>query len=60
MSEFVKTTAFTLAVYSNKNSSLFEQASEIVVSKYDERKDTVGVIYDDFNANMDRNTNIVS
>ena len=40
MSEFVKTTAFTLTVYSNKNSSLFEQASENVVSKYDERKDT--------------------
>lgn len=53
MSEFVKTTAFTLAVYSNKNSSLFEQASENVVSKYDGRKDKVGVIYDDFNANMD-------
>ena len=53
MSEFVKTTAFTLAVYSNKNSSLFEQASENVVSKYEGRKDTVGIIYDDFNANMD-------
>ena len=53
MSEFVKTTAFTLAVYSNKNSALFDQASENIVSKYSDRKDKVGIIYDDFNANMD-------
>jgi hypothetical protein len=53
MSEFVKTTAFTLAIYSNKNSALFDQASENIVSKYGDRTDKVGVIYDDFNANMD-------
>lgn len=53
MSEFVKTNAFTLAVYSNKNSSLFDTASENVVGKYTDRKDKIGVIYDDFNANMD-------
>ena len=53
MSEFVKTTGFTLAVYSNKNSSLFDTAAENIISKYGDRKDKVGIIYDDFNANMD-------
>ena len=51
-SEFVKTTGFTLAVYSNKNSSLFDTASENILSKYKERTDKVGIIYDDFNADM--------
>lgn len=50
--EFVKTTGFTLAVYSNKNSSLFDTASENILSKYKERTDKVGIIYDDFNADM--------
>ena len=53
MSEFVKTNAFTLAIYSNKNSMLFDKAGENIVGKYTDRKDKVGVIYDDFNANMD-------
>ena len=53
MTEILKTSGFTLVVYTNKNSKIFETAAEKVTEHFSDKKETIGIIYDDFNPNID-------
>ena len=52
MTEILKTSGFTLVVYTNKNSKIFETAAEKVTEHFSDKKETIGIIYDDFNPNI--------
>lgn len=54
MTEFGLSKGFLLKVNTNKNSNVFRRASDLLLKEIpSEKEDAVGIIYSDFNADMD-------